>query len=183
MHGRAAAAAAAQPPVWPAGEAAAVLHGARAPGGGGWGGGGRGGCRWSRARQRGGKQGRNRRRRGGGAPADPGSSGAPQSVHGKPAGGASWRLLRAQRHGRVSVCWLRPDTATAGSVMASQPQKRLRKSGCRREQAAEVVARAVRSTPPRPPARVPNAECMRGHLRIWLPPSPWRGPAHTGAPP
>ena len=80
----------------------------------------------------------------------------------------SWRLLRAQRHGRVSVCWLRPDTATAGSVMASQPQQRLRKSGCRREQAAEVVARAVRSTPPRPPARVPNAECMRGHLPAYM---------------
>ena len=58
-------------------------------GGGWWGVVGRGWCRWSRARQRGGKRGRNRRRRGGGAPADPGSSGAPQSVHGKPAGGAS----------------------------------------------------------------------------------------------
>ena len=58
--------------------------------------------------------------------------------------------------------------ATAGSVTASQPQQRLRKSGCRREQAAEVVARAVRSTPPRPPARVPNAECMRGHLPAYM---------------
>ena len=38
------------------------------------------------------------------------------------------------------------------------------------------VVRSARSTPPRPPVRVPNAECMRGHLPAYMTESlPTRG--------